>query len=252
MIAGLLIGLIGSLHCLGMCGPLLLSLPFGKTGGWTATGRTFIYHSGRLATYGFLGILAGFAGVVVNLIIYQQYISVIAGVLMLVWIVLKYSPAGKKFTGASNIYLYLNKSFRGITSKNKWYSVFSLGILNGFLPCGLVYMAAIASISMADPFKSFGFMIFFGAGTLPALAGIMISRNLISNRLKFNPNKLIPVLASVMVILFIVRGLALGIPFISPQVEVTQTQEVKSCCVVDEKKEESSLIKEENKFTIIP
>lgn len=226
MIGGLVIGFLGSLHCVGMCGPLLLSLPLHRTQGWQGFGRSLLYHSGRFAAYGLLGLTFGLLGMGVHLLAYQQGVTIAVGVLMLLW-ALSHLVKGRWSLFSGNLlYQWLRQHLNQFVQKEGVGRHFTLGVLNGFLPCGLVYFAATSSMVLASPAESAGYMVLFGLGTAPALLAVTLSQHLLGKRFRFSFsfNRIIPVLAGVFAVLLIVRGLGLGIPFISPHVEPAQHQ----------------------------
>ena len=93
-------------------------------------------------------------------------------------------------------------------------SLFIIGVLNGFLPCGLVYMAIAGAYSNYDIVNAMIFMLFFGLGTFPMMLSISFFGKHLKN--KINVRKMFPFIAFIMGVLFIVRGLELNIPYLSP------------------------------------
>ncbi len=95
-------------------------------------------------------------------------------------------------------------------------SLFFIGMLNGLLPCGLVYMAIAGAIGTGGVAEGSLYMILFGLGTIPMLLSISLAGNIMSIAVRKRINKLIPVLVVIVGVLFILRGLSLGIPYLSP------------------------------------
>lgn len=162
------LGFLGSLHCAGMCGPLVLAV-HSKCNSPILL-NTIIYHSGRIWSYSFLGLLMFFLGNSVTIFISQKYFSVILGIGMLIFYfiipkfkLLKYSQL------FSSIYSKFQNQNRNTVSS------FVLGILNGFIPCGLVYAGLILSLSNQNLQQCIGTMITFGLGTLPMMLSISTS-----------------------------------------------------------------------------
>lgn len=217
-ISGFTIGAAGSLHCIGMCGPLSLALPvhhFSRAGKFIAL---MLYQLGRIITYASAGLLFGLAGRRIYISGYQQMFSIILGSLILIMAALYFiQKRNVKLSFLSRFYQSVqNIIIRILKSPSGRFSFLLLGMANGLLPCGMVYIALASSLSFAEIGESVSFMAMFGAGTLPAMlfagyAGVMIKPEL---RTAFR--KLVPVFISLMGVLLILRGFNLGIPFISP------------------------------------
>ena len=217
-ISALVLGLMGSFHCAGMCGPIAVSLPLH---GNTVAQKIFgggLYNIGRTITYGIMGALFGLLGQGLYLIGFQQKVSVIMGGLMIISVMF---PALFK-----NQYS-LNKSWLGFIGRLKksigklftirsFSSLFFIGLLNGLLPCGLVYMALAGAIGTGETIQGSLYMLVFGLGTIPMLLFISLAGNMLSLAIRKRINKLIPILVVLVGIFFILRGLSLGIPFLSP------------------------------------
>jgi uncharacterized protein len=225
-------GLAGGMHCILMCGPLAASLHsarFGKAGLWY---RNFLYQGGRILSYLIIGLISGAVGKLVSVIFYQQVLSIISGALLLLWALLYIfqgvfggrSRAMKLWSGiASGLFgkLWKQKSDA---------SVLGLGILNGFLPCGLVYLAAAASINNGSIGYSMAYMMLFGLGTLPAMTGIIAARNYFPVKWRFSLRKFSPVFLTILGLLFVVRGLGLNIPYVSPGIIQSTKGQIPVCC----------------------
>ncbi len=224
------LGFLGSFHCVGMCGPIAFMLPVGKSKPFQKLVQVSLYHLGRLLSYMALGLLFGAIGSAFFTFGVQQQLSIIVGVVILLALVFP-TKGFKKITFLQPVYQFFFKiqSQLGATLKKDAYSsLFQLGILNGLLPCGLVYMAIFASIAIGSLLESSLYMLFFGLGTIPMMTGVIYFRGFIQQILKFNPRKVIPYAIAVMGILFILRGMGLGIPYISPKPmteKVTSTME---------------------------
>jgi len=214
----LILGLAGSFHCIGMCGPIAFILPIDKSSAAKTFIQTFLYHFGRLISYAIIGILFGFLGKGLYLAGFQQNLSILMGVIMILTVIIPVSIFNKfnfskplyKLIGKLKQYLglYLNKK------SNK--AIFTIGFLNGFLPCGLVYMALIGAISTGNAFQGELYMAVFGLGTIPMMSGAILLGNFINISIRNKIQKIIPILVIIIGLLFILRGLGLGIPYISP------------------------------------
>lgn len=228
LLISFLMGLTGSLHCAGMCGPIMLVMPFQMM----SSGRKWIaitlYHFGRISIYALMGvILYSFKSAFDPHI--QQYISITIGTLLLIAGILSFLPS----TGFRNRLPwsgYVQKYIGQFLVQPSLHGLFLAGILNGLLPCGLVYMALAASVNATTTVDAALSMYAFGVGTTPMLVALTIFKSRL--RLQYSTlKKLIPAVMLFFGCLFILRGADLGIPYLSPKVEVTEHHEVKaSCC----------------------
>ncbi len=230
LLSALLLGLMGSFHCAGMCGPIAIALPLH---GNTVPQKIFggaLYNLGRTITYGVMGAVFGLLGQGVGMIGFQQKISVIMGVLMIVSILFpaifknQYNMDKSMFSIVGK----LKKSIGKMFSIRSFSSLFFIGLLNGLLPCGLVYMAIAGAIGTGDIFMGSMYMILFGLGTIPMMLSISLAGNIMSASIRVKINKLIPVMVVIVGIFFILRGLSLGIPFLSPPKEKIEKKFEKS------------------------
>ena len=211
-------GLLGSFHCVGMCGPIAFLLPLDRQNQTRRVLQLVSYHIGRLFTYGIIGLLFGFLGKRLELFGLQQYISIAVGILMILTILLP-TKLFSKYNGSSFIYRWVGKvkSALGVALKKKTLDgFFTIGFLNGFLPCGLVYMAVFASIAAGGGWQGGLYMVFFGLGTVPLMTTAAYLGNFLNATLRKRFLKAIPVFVVIVGLLFILRGLGLGIPYISP------------------------------------
>jgi uncharacterized protein len=211
-----LLGLLGSLHCAAMCGPLALAVPVvGTTKSAILTSR-LIYNLGRILTYGSLGLFFGAIGKSLLLAGFQQWLSITAGVAMLAFLIFGHKGA---VTTASKFSAWIKNLFRRFLQRRSYTAILILGAANGLLPCGLVYMAGTASAATGDILQSAAYMIVFGLGTIPMMLGLtLFSRPLLAFLQRFRPKPLVPIAVSFVAISLILRGLALGIPYVSPSV----------------------------------
>lgn len=218
LIPAFVLGMASSLHCIGMCGPLSLALPLGGESGGRRNALLLLYQGGRVLTYVLLGILAGAGSSAFLRAGYQQTISIVAGLVILLAAAGYFT--GKKFirTGIGNgFYRFLQSRILYVWKHAQRPSgSFLLGMLNGLLPCGMVYIAMLSSLSFGSIYQSALFMLFFGMGTLPAMLAVV----LIGSRSGWGRQKwlrrLSPVVIILMGVLLVVRGLNLGIPYLSP------------------------------------
>jgi len=217
-ISALVLGLMGSFHCAGMCGPIAIALPLhGNTVPQKIFGGT-LYNVGRTITYGIMGAIFGLLGQGIQMIGFQQKVSVLMGAIMIISVLFpalfknQYQMDKSWFSLVGK----LKKSIGKLFSVRSFSSLFFIGMLNGLLPCGLVYMAIAGAIGTGGVAEGSLYMVLFGLGTIPMLLAISMVGNVMSHAVRNKINKLIPVLVVVVGILFVLRGLSLGIPFLSP------------------------------------
>ena len=225
---GFLIGLVGSLHCIGMCGPIAIAIPvFSESKFIVMLGRV-AYNFGRIATYTLLGALFGLFGNRLVLFGLQQNLSIIIGVLIVVYILLP----GKAKAYITNSYISrkINEAFRSLfgslLSKKSNSPLFVIGMLNGLLPCGLVYMGIAGATASGSFYSGAAFMAMFGLGTFPIMLATSFAGKFINQNIRRRMAKLVPVFAFILGVLFILRGLNLGIPYISPKLVAEVQQQI--------------------------
>ncbi|MBU2492053.1 MAG: sulfite exporter TauE/SafE family protein [Bacteroidetes bacterium] len=219
MWTGFVIGFLGSFHCIGMCGPIALALPiFNESYVKLLLGRV-LYNLGRIVTYTLFGALFGLFGKSLELAGLQQNVSITIGIIMLVVILMprKYKNRLTDFYLYRFISNFIKTSFSKLTQKKSNYSLFIIGVINGFLPCGFVYVALAGAVSTGSIYSGSAFMALFGFGTFPIMLVASLAGKYISLGLRSKINKLIPVLALILAVIFILRGLNLGIPYLSPK-----------------------------------
>ncbi|MFN4233531.1 MAG: sulfite exporter TauE/SafE family protein [Bacteroidia bacterium] len=230
IIAALTMGLLGSFHCIGMCGPIALALPVGHFSRSGKIAAILVYNFGRVITYAFFGLLFGLIGQGFALAGFQQIMSIVIGSILLLVVLFPYSWSQKMGISKWNGWVNKIKLKLGLLFKQRSISaLFSIGLLNGLLPCGLVYMAIAGSVAMADATKGSLFMSLFGLGTIPAMFTVTFIKDFISLSVRNKIQKAVPVFVAVMAILLILRGLNLGIPYVSPKVQQAECTTM-SCC----------------------
>lgn len=232
IITALGMGFITGFHCLGMCGPIAISLGLSAENKFKFYSQNLIYQLGRIVTYVFLGFLIGIIGEGVNLSGYQGSISIIIGIILIVFVLLPQFT--HRFTGRivvlDKLMIKLKIFLGNYLQKKSFASRFTTGILNGFLPCGAVYVALTASIAYGGIVESMYFMLFFGLGTVPFMFLAVLLGNVIGAGLREKLNRVYPYLIVVFGLLFILRGLELGIPYLSPNEASLQIEAKKDCC----------------------
>jgi sulfite exporter TauE/SafE len=218
MISGFVLGAAGSLHCVGMCGPLSLALPVHHLSKAQKFFSLLLYQFGRILTYSIIGLLFGLAGRRIYIAGYQQWFSIIMGTIILGLAVLYFvqqKTVHLKFL--NRFYFFVQQQIsRLLKSSAGPYSFLLMGMANGLLPCGMIYIALATTLSFTEVSQSVSFMALFGAGTLPAMMLVGYAGQLFKPGWRSNLRKLVPVFISLMGVLLILRGMSLGIPFISP------------------------------------
>ncbi len=208
------LGLLGSLHCAAMCGPLMLALPVPPGGpGRFVVGRV-VYQCGRITTYALLGVVAGLAGKSLFLIGVQRWLTIVLGVIILLGFFLS-----KKIALAAPVVRLVGKLKSAMSTQlrqTSFRSLVLLGMLNGLLPCGLVYVALAGAVSRGTILSGVGWMLAFGLGTLPTMLGISLSGKLFPISVRAKLRRASPFSVCLLAALLILRGLALGIPYVSP------------------------------------
>lgn len=211
----LLLGLGGGLHCAGMCGPLVLGLPGPSTPG--AARRRVIYQAGRLATYLLLGASAGALGHSLALFGVERWVSLGAGLAIAAGI------AWGRFSGGGRWWSLRLARLRQLLlprlNPGSAVAFATYGALNGLLPCGLVYVACAAAAATGGLWSGANYMLWFGLGTVPILLGISLSHRAMPASLRFRLRSLSPLSVALVAGMLILRGLALGIPYLSPALE---------------------------------
>lgn len=235
LITPLTIGLIGSFHCIGMCGPIAVALPLKSHKPAAKVVGSLLYNLGRTLTYAVLGLLFGLLGQGIQLAGFQQWTSILLGIVMILSVLFPYFfkqriSLNNLFTGYAG---RLISKLRQLFANHSFQSLFSIGLLNGLLPCGLVYVAIAGAINTNQLFSGALFMVLFGLGTIPMMLLLSLTGNMISGRLRTGMRRVVPYFIVLLGILFILRGLSLGIPYVSPKAEklvpIERVME-ESCC----------------------
>ncbi len=219
-VTALSIGLFGSLHCVGMCGPLALALPIGVgSTGTFLTGRA-LYNLGRVTTYAFMGLIAGAIGQKIVFYGFQQSVSIGAGVLMIAAFAFPALVGSRlaKLSILDTISSSVQRAFSSLLQKRSVLAMFLIGIVNGLLPCGLVYVALAGSALTGDAVQGLLYAAVFGLGTFPMMFVVSVVGRRISQPVRHRIARLVPVFMIALGALFILRGMNLGIPMVSPKV----------------------------------
>lgn len=224
-------GLISSLHCIGMCGPIAMMIPVERNNPAKKVSQIITYHLGRLSAYATIGLIFGLVGKGFFLAGIQQRLSIFIGVAMIITILTpekvlaNYNFSKPVYRLISNIKTSLGRQF-----KNKSYqSLFTIGLLNGFLPCGMVYVALFGAIAMQSVPFGMLYMLLFGLGTIPMMSSVSYLNSFMTISFRNRVQKMIPYVGVFIGILFILRGLGLGIPYLSPANMTLFVQNTPNC-----------------------
>jgi len=223
------LGLVSSFHCVGMCGAIAFSLPVQGMSPVKKTAGILLYNAGRITMYSLFGLLFGLVGRQIYVAGFQQWFSIVMGIVILLFTV------GYYMLNRSFNFAWLRKFHNGIQQvmgrllqSKQLHHYLLLGMANGLLPCGLVYLAIAGSLTTTGIGESILFMASFGTGTLPAMLILSFFGVHIKLSLRQKMRKAVPFIIAGMAVLLILRGLNLGIPFVSP-VLADAPQPVISC-----------------------
>jgi len=248
ILTGFVLGISSSLHCIGMCGPIAMAIPVDRSSNGRILFGALQYNLGRIFTYSILGVIVGSMGFTLNTFGILQWLSIIAGVALILFAWRKYLQrlAFGKFPGL-NITFGLNSLLGKVIRSKSPLKLLFLGGLNGLLPCGMVFFALLNAIQTGEILGSVLAMAAFGFGTLPSMLAVTFASNKISVALRGKLSRVVPVMLTVVGVLIVMRGMNLNIPYISPEVKFTEQvansdddeekpkQEVKmNCCHSEE------------------
>jgi sulfite exporter TauE/SafE len=180
--------------------------------------QIMLYHLGRLTSYASLGFLFGLLGKGFYMAGIQQQISIVVGLLMITIAIIpervfaKYNFSRPVYTVISRVKTNLGNQFKRKSPD----ALFTIGLLNGLLPCGLVYAALFGAIAMQNVSLSVFYMLLYGIGTIPLMSVVVYVANFLSIPFRNKLQKAIPVVTVVIGILFVMRGMGLDIAYVSP------------------------------------
>ncbi|GAB4230185.1 MAG: sulfite exporter TauE/SafE family protein [Ekhidna sp.] len=224
MIGALVTGLFGSLHCVGMCGPVMLAF-MGPNQSKAGFG---MYHLGRILTYVLIGSLLGLLGATVFLLNAQKVLAFVLGfTLIFLYAIPSVRHRLEKHYYESGFYKLL-KSFlsRNLSLRKRW---FLSGVANGFFPCGLTYVAAAGAVAFGDPLKGALFMMLFGIGTLPALIILSFAGNMFASKIKFLIPRSVSIIAILSGSIMIMRGMLTTFPEFNQLVQANAAAMITVC-----------------------
>jgi uncharacterized protein len=223
-------GLIGSFHCLGMCGPIAMALPMGHRNNSGRLLGGVIYNLGRVFTYSFLGLILGLAGDFLISPKIQNTVSITFGALIVIYLLLPArTKSALKISPSQTLLVRLRKQIAKFLYIDNNSSLFGIGMLNGLLPCGMIYLALTSSFLAGSAVKGSLFMLSFGLGTFPTMLAAVFFGSFVNQHIRSKLRKLVPIFLFFMAALLIVRGMNLGIPYLSPSLPMHTSAEGVSC-----------------------
>lgn len=234
--SALLLGFLGSIHCLGMCGPIVLTLKWGESNKFRGAIKRVFYFVSKSIAYACLGFVAGLIGDTFRFFGFQQLISIVIGTIMVVAssASLLKIKIPSNFSFLSKVFHFAKSSLSGVIKADKPGAFLIIGFLNGLLPCGFVYVGLGASLTANSSMESGIYMFLFGLGTIPALLLLSFVPSLALGKFGWKIRKLIPLISLTMGIILLLRGLNLGIPYLSPKMQTNKTEQIKNakidCC----------------------
>jgi sulfite exporter TauE/SafE len=208
IISAWFMGFIGSTHCIGMCGPLVLAVPSKSDTVMSKVWSGLLYNLGRVSTYVMFGATIGISQKFLIPLVMQSKVSIIMGIILIL-ISLSYFLFKNKrvvFSTQNKFYQKVGIALAKLYNNPNNLNIFSIGLLNGLLPCGLVYAALATAFASMSFYKSIIFMAFFGFGTLPVMWGVVFFANYITPAIRSKMKMLFPVVYAIAGVLLILRG----------------------------------------------
>ncbi|TNE53341.1 MAG: sulfite exporter TauE/SafE family protein [Bacteroidetes bacterium] len=222
-----ILGIGSSFHCLGMCGPLALAIPVNRSSTTSTLLGILQYNLGRISAYALLGVLIGFIGISIELLGVLQILSILAGILLILFAWSRKFSNMSAFQPISDFLRKFSSKYMGkLLASESRLKLFGLGALNGILPCGMVYLALMNALLSGDPFGGAMAMGFFGLGTLPAMMAVGFAAKRFSGGIRTKISKWSPYLITLVGVLVILRGANLDIPYLSPKISLKKHQEM--------------------------
>lgn len=226
---GFLLGLLSSFHCFGMCGAIAWAIHSNVSSSWLGK---IAYNTGRISTYALMGLVLGFFAENLPFAQMQQSLSILSGVLIILFVIFSRNSQFQSFSFAPVVRLVglVKKNLGLLLQKRSSQTLFAIGLLNGLLPCGLVYLALAGALGMSNSLEAAFYMGLFGLGTLPMMLAVGFGSQYLGEKARNFLNKSIPYVAVTIAILFIIRGLNLGIPYLSPKINHESHKPNMECC----------------------
>lgn len=217
LISAFALGAVSSFHCVGMCGPLAIALPLAQYNPLEKVTGILLYNGGRILTYSLLGLLFGYLGRQIYIAGFQQWFSIIAGSMVIgAFLLTIFHRKLNRLPVANQFYTKVQSLVARFLRIRSFGGFFLTGMANGLLPCGMVYLAVTGALASNSPMEGMAFMAFFGLGTTPALLILSMAGWVIGYRARNFMRRLTPYAFLIMGVLLVMRGLNLGIPYLSP------------------------------------
>lgn len=215
----ILLGLTANFHCVGMCGPLALAVPVDRKSNVSIISGILQYNLGRIFTYSVFGALVGLIGFSIQFFGFLQWTSIISGILMVLFAWKKWiSPSFEEKFPLFGLNKFISKGFGFVLAKNLPLKSLFFGALNGLLPCGMVYLALINAMVAGSSLQSAASMFAYGLGTLPGMVFVAFAAQKINGNMRYQLSRAIPYMLTIVGLLVILRGMNLGIPYLSPKI----------------------------------
>ncbi len=215
-----LLGFLGSFHCVVMCAPIMISIKWHGIKSLTILRNKLIYQSGRIITYIFIGLLFYVLGRSFALASFQKALSITVGSILILWLLFDQLKLNQFNSLLLSIFNWAKKLFLPLTQIKGAAGSFATGLLNGLLPCGLVYVAAFASVLQISVTDNIKYMTMFGIGTLPLILIVLAGAQFAGNSVRKFATRFTPIFIGLLGLYFITRGLELNIPYLSPSINV--------------------------------
>lgn len=219
-----IIGLFGSLHCIGMCGPLAMGIPSLKQGAWLLLLDKLLYQCGRVISYCLLGLMVGLIGRQLWMAGLQQGISIMSGLLI---IMAATSRIFKLTFWKSSSWLVKPFTVLLEYALNHKANHLIVGMINGLLPCGFVYLALADALHTGSVVSAGNYMFWFGLGTVPLMLLATVGMGFTKGLFRRRVNRMIPYMMLCLGCWFVLRGMELDIPYLSPARAGTEISECK-------------------------
>ena len=218
----IVIGFMGSFHCVGMCGPIAMAIPRQSSSIVPLTLNAVLYNSGRILTYSLLGAFFGFVGVGFTVGGFQGALSILLGLTIIAGVFLSKFFKNSTIKLLSGFNSWVTKAYGKLMRKESKPALFGMGFLNGLLPCPFVYSALAAAVLTESATYSAAYMALFGLGTFPTMYFMYLSPNILSQDLRSMIRRFVPYLALALGVILVVRGLILYdlfVPAVSERVD---------------------------------
>lgn len=228
--AGFILGITVSLHCAGMCGPLVLVLNSERQNLGKVLLKNFLYGLGKTITYFALGMVIGSIGFGVHIAGMQQYLSLATGIILLIVVLMKAMKIEPKIVFFEEINSKIKRGITLLIVRNNIKGALVFGLLNGLLPCGVLYIALSVALNSGTPLNSGLYMASFGFGTLVMLFAIALGGNFINRSFRKYTPLVSRALSVIVALMLIIRGLNIGVQYLSPKVVSNNDGDKLECC----------------------